>query len=121
MTNQIEVLTAQVRQLPKRIYRSRSEKSKYQGPDERQNSLCDDEPSFNESEQIEEQGTESVAYTVTRLNKKKKRNTIIQQTFNVKVAKISCMQSPPRMLVKKQHLFRKVGILLWCSFFHYFY
>lgn len=74
LTNQIELLTAQVRQLTKMIYGSRSEKSKYQKPDERQGSLFNDEPSFNKSEQTEEQSTESVTYTVTRSNKKKKCN-----------------------------------------------
>ena len=73
LTNQIEMLTEQVRQLTKMIYGSRSEKSKYQAPDG-QCSLFDDEPSFNDSEQTEEQSTETVRYTVTRSINKKKRN-----------------------------------------------
>lgn len=70
---QNKYLSEQVRQLTKMIYSSRSEKSKYQAPDG-QCSLFDNDPSFNESEQTEEQSTETVTYTVTRLNKKKKRN-----------------------------------------------
>ena len=54
LTNQIEVLTEQVRQLTKMIYGSRSEKSRYQAPDG-QFSLFEDDPSFNDSEQTEEQ------------------------------------------------------------------
>lgn len=73
LTNQIGVLTEQVRQLTKMIYGSRSEKSKYQVPDG-QCSLFDDDPSFNHPEQTEEQSTETVTYTVTRSTKKKKRN-----------------------------------------------
>ena len=46
LTNQIDVLTEQVRQLTKMIYGSRSEKSKYQAPDG-QCSLFEDDPSFN--------------------------------------------------------------------------
>ena len=71
LTNQIEVLTAQGRQLTKMIYGIRSEKAKYQEPNERQGSLFDDEPSFNNSEQTEEQSMESVTYTVIRSNKRK--------------------------------------------------
>lgn len=70
---QNKYLSEQVRQLTKMIYGSRSEKSKYQAPDG-QCSLFDNDPSFNDSEQTEEQSTETVTYTVTRLNKKKKRN-----------------------------------------------
>ncbi|WP_341299426.1 IS66 family transposase [Lysinibacillus sp. FSL H8-0500] len=70
---QIEVLTEQVRQLTKALYRSKSEKSKYQAPD-RQVSLFENDPSFNESEQTEEQSTEAVSYTITRKKTNKKRN-----------------------------------------------
>lgn len=70
---QNKYLSEQVRQLTKMIYGSRSEKSKYQAPDG-QVSLFEDDPPFNDSEQTEEQSTETITYTVTRLNKKKKRN-----------------------------------------------
>ncbi|WP_342558323.1 transposase [Metasolibacillus sp. FSL K6-0083] len=51
---QNKYLSEQVRQLTKMIYGSRSEKSKYHAPDG-QCSLFEDEPSFNDSEQTEEQ------------------------------------------------------------------
>lgn len=70
---QIEVLTEQVRQLTKALYGSKSEKSKYQAPDG-QCSLFEDDPSFNDSEQTEEQSTPTVTYTVERKLHKKKRN-----------------------------------------------
>ncbi|WP_422655561.1 transposase domain-containing protein, partial [Lysinibacillus sp. UBA6686] len=70
---QIEALTEQVRQLTKALYGSKSEKSKYQAPDG-QGSLFDDDPSFNESEQTEEQSTPTVTYIVERKLHKKKRN-----------------------------------------------
>lgn len=59
LTNQIERLTEQVRQLTKMIYGSRSEKAKYQAPD-RQCSLVEDDPSFSDSEQTEKQSTEII-------------------------------------------------------------
>jgi transposase len=79
---QNKYLSEQVRQLTKMIYGSRSEKSKYQAPDG-QCSLFDDDPSFNNSEQTEEQSTETVSYTVTRPTKKKKRNDSFMEGVEV--------------------------------------
>ena len=45
LTNQIERLTEQVRQLTKMIYGSRSEKAKYQAPDGQCSLFEDDNPS----------------------------------------------------------------------------
>ena len=59
LLNKIEVLTEQIRQLTKALYGSKSEKSKYQAPDG-QVSLFEDDPSFNNSEQTEEQSTDTV-------------------------------------------------------------
>lgn len=73
LTNQIDVLTEQVRQLTKMIYGSRSEKSKYQAPDG-QCSLFDDDSSFSEPEHTGYESTETITYSVTRSKKKKKRN-----------------------------------------------
>ena len=75
LTKQIEVLTEQIRQLTKALYGSKSEKSKYQAPDG-QVSLFEDDPSFNDSEQTEEQSTETIRYAVTRKSTNKKRNDV---------------------------------------------
>lgn len=75
LTNQIDVLTEQVRQLTKMIYGSRSEKSKYQAPDG-QCSLFEDDPSFNEPEHTGDQSEDTITYAVTRAKKKKKRNDV---------------------------------------------
>lgn len=75
---QNKYLSEQVRQLTKMIYGSRSEKSKYQAPDG-QVSLFEDDPPFNDSEQTEEQSTETITYTVTRLNKKEKAQRFIHR------------------------------------------
>ena len=59
LVKRIEALTEQIRQLTKALYGSKSEKSKYQAPDG-QGSLFEDDPSFNDSEQTEEQSTPTV-------------------------------------------------------------
>lgn len=79
---QNKYLSEQVRQLTKIIYGSRSEKSKYQAPDG-QVSLFEDDPSFNDSEQTEQQSTDTVTYTVTRSTKKKKRNDAFRENVEV--------------------------------------
>ena len=82
LTNQIEVLTEQVRHLTKMIYGSRSEKSKYQAPDG-QGSLFEDDSVFSDSEQTEEQSTETVSYTVIRKKANKKRNDSFRDDIEI--------------------------------------
>ena len=71
LVKRIETLTKQIRQLTKALYGSKSEKSKYQTLDG-QGSLFEDDPSFNDSEQTEEQSTPTVTYTVVRKLHRKK-------------------------------------------------
>ena len=71
LSQKLDQALAQIHQLTKALYGSKSEKSKYQVPDG-QGSLFEDDPSFNESEQTEEQSTETVSYTVTRKKTNKK-------------------------------------------------
>lgn len=73
LVKRIEALTEQIHQLTKALYSSKSEKSKYQAPDG-QGSLFEDDPSFNDSDQAEEQSTPTVTYTVVRKLHRKKRN-----------------------------------------------
>lgn len=72
-TKQLEALTEQIHHLTKLLYGSKTEKSKYNTPDG-QASLFDDDPSFNDSEQTEEQSQQTISYTVVRKVQKKKRN-----------------------------------------------
>ena len=97
---QNKYLSEQVHQLTKMIYGSRSEKSKYQAPDG-QVSLFEDDPSFNDSEQTEEQSTETIQYSVTRKKTNKKRNDAFRD--DVEIEKIhyhpthlqyDCCQNP---------------------------
>lgn len=73
LLKRIEALTEQIHQLTKALYGSKSEKSKYQAPDGQCN-LFEDDPSFNDSEQTEDQSTATISYTVVRKIQKKKRN-----------------------------------------------
>ena len=57
LSQKLDQALAQIHQLTKALYGSKSEKSKYQAPDG-QVSLFEDDPSFNEPEQTEEQSTE---------------------------------------------------------------
>ena len=123
---QNKYLSEQVHQLTKMIYGSRSEKSKYQAPDG-QVSLFEDDPSFNDSEQTEEQSTETIQYSVTRKKTNKKRNDAFRD--DVEIEKIhyhpthlqyDCCQNPlqeigatiareeaafiPARLVRLQHI-----------------
>ena len=54
LSAKLDQALAQIHQLTKTLYGSKSEKSKYQAPDG-QVSLFEDDPSFNEPEQTEEQ------------------------------------------------------------------
>ncbi|WP_409973840.1 transposase domain-containing protein [Bacillus sp. Bva_UNVM-123] len=54
LLKQVEALTEQVRHLTKKLFGSKTEKTKYNVPDG-QGSLFEDDPSFNESEHTEEQ------------------------------------------------------------------
>ncbi|MCD8502298.1 MAG: hypothetical protein LRY71_12330 [Bacillaceae bacterium] len=63
LTKQIESLTQQIQHLTKLLYGSKTEKSKYNVPDN-QMSLFEDDPSFNHPEHTEEQSQQTISYTV---------------------------------------------------------
>lgn len=66
-----EALTQQLQYLTKQLFGSKTEKSKYNGP-EGQGSLFDDDLSFIDSEHTEEQSEEIITYTVKRKATRKK-------------------------------------------------
>ena len=82
LSKQIEVLIEQARHLTKLLYRSKTEKSKYNKP-AGQVSLFDDDPSFSESEHTEEQSQQMISYTVVRNIQKKKRNDSLREDIKV--------------------------------------
>ena len=82
LSQKLDQALAQIHQLTKALYGSKSEKSKYQAPDG-QGSLFEDDPSFNEPEQTEEQSTETISYTVTRKKTNKKRNDSFREDIEV--------------------------------------
>lgn len=84
LSQKLDQALAQIHQLTKALYGSKSEKSKYQAPDG-QVSLFEDDPSFNEPEQTEEQSTETVSYSVTRKKKNKKRNDSFREDIETEV------------------------------------
>uniref|UniRef100_UPI0040402AC8 IS66 family transposase n=1 Tax=Ureibacillus sp. FSL K6-0786 TaxID=2954607 RepID=UPI0040402AC8 len=101
LLKQIELLSQQVRYLTKRLYGSKSEKSKYQAPDG-QYSLLDDDSFFNEPEHTGEKSTDTVTYTVVRKrHNKKKRNDSFMDGLEIEEIhhhpenlQCECCQSP---------------------------
>ncbi len=101
LLKQIELLSQQVRYLTKRLYGSKSEKSKYQAPDG-QYSLFDDDSFFNEPEHTGEKSTDTVTYTVVRKrHNKKKRNDSFMDGLEIEEIhhhpenlQCECCQSP---------------------------
>ncbi|WEG13394.1 IS66 family transposase [Pullulanibacillus sp. KACC 23026] len=81
-TKQIEALTEQIRHLTKRLYGSKTEKSKYNGP-EGQFSLFEVDPSFSEPEHTEEQSQQTISYTVVRKAQNKKRNDSLDDGIEI--------------------------------------
>jgi transposase len=82
LSKQIESLTQQIHHLTKLLYGSKTEKSKYNGPDG-QVSLFEDDPSFTDSEHTEEQSQQTISYTVVRTIQKKKRNDSLRDDVEV--------------------------------------
>jgi transposase len=82
LSKQIESLTQQIHHLTKLLYGSKTEKSKYNGPDG-QVSLFEDDPSFTDSEHTEEQSQQTISYTVVRNIHKKKRNDSLRDDVEV--------------------------------------
>lgn len=82
LSQKLDQALAQIRQLTKALYGSKSEKSKYQAPDG-QVSLFEDDPSFNEPEQTEDQSTETISYSVTRRKTNKKRNDSFREDIEI--------------------------------------
>lgn len=73
LSQKLDQALAQIHQLTKALYGSKSEKSKYQAPNG-QISLFEDDSLFSEPEQTEGQSTEIITYSVSRKKKNKKRN-----------------------------------------------
>lgn len=82
LSQKLDQALAQIHQLTKALYGSKSEKLKYQAPDG-QVSLFEDDSSFNEPEQTEEQSTETISYSVTRKKKNKKRNDSFGENIEI--------------------------------------
>lgn len=79
---QVESLTQQLQHLTKLLFGPKTEKSKYNVPDG-QVSLFEDDPSFNDSEQTEQQIQQTISYTVVRKPNNKKRNDSLRDDVEI--------------------------------------